>query len=316
MGGRRGESRVPRGARGGAAHGSQPVHVRGERGTVTETARRLRRLGAPHARARAAAVLLGGAGAAAACAAAGLGLAPRLAAVLGAWLAIAAVAAVAVWLAGRAVRGTAPPRLGVLVERAAGTRAGSIVALVTPPARAGVSEDLLALADARAARVVLAARPAVRRGLASETRRRLAAGAGCAVLGAALFAAAAPAPGRAAFWHPLRALGLASAPLELSVDRTAVRRGDSVTVAIGAPAATQATLWTRGPGEPWRASAVTLDSAGRASRRLGPLTADLYLRAASGRRRSVERKVTVAPLAFLADLQLTARFPAYLVRPD
>jgi len=45
---------------------------------MTETARRLRRLGAPHARARALAVLLGGLGAALAAAALGLALSPAV----------------------------------------------------------------------------------------------------------------------------------------------------------------------------------------------------------------------------------------------
>src|SRR5204863_356958 len=42
----------------------------------------------------------------------------------------------------------------------------------------------------------------------------------------------------------------------------------------------------------------------------------LYLRATSGSRRSAERRVAVSLPAFIADLQLTARFPAYLERPD
>src|SRR3989475_13114953 len=41
-----------------------------------------------------------------------------------------------------------------------------------------------------------------------------------------------------------------------------------------------------------------------------------YLRASSGSRRSVERRVSVALPAFLAGLELTARYPEYLARPD
>src|SRR2546426_8207185 len=95
-----------------------------------------------------------------------------------------------------------------------------------------------------------------------------------------------------------------------------VRRGDSVTVTLEVPAATRAILWTRGPGEPGRAAAIALDSLGRATRRLGPRESDLYLRASSGSRRSVERRVSVALPAFLAGLELTARYPEYLARPD
>ncbi len=173
-----------------------------------------------------------------------------------------------------------------------------------------------ALADARAARVVAAAAPHVDRQLARETRRRLVAGAVAAAAGTALFVAAAPAHGRPAFWHPLRAIADARAPVRLAVDRQRVRRGDSVTVTIDVPAGLRATLWTRGLGEPWRPTPVALDSAGRSVRRVGPLQADLYLRATSGARRSAERRVAVSLPAFIADLEVTARFPAYLERPE
>src|SRR5437763_991838 len=113
--------------------------------------------------------------------------------------------------------------------------------------------ELLGLADARAAAVVERAAPVVGRLLARAHRTSLAMGAGTAALGAALFVASSPGAGRAAaFWHPLRAIVDAGAPLRLAVDRLTVRRGDSVTVTLQAPAATRAILWTRGPGEPWR----------------------------------------------------------------
>src|SRR5439155_391616 len=160
----RGAPRPPGAARGGVAHGRESLHLHRELDPVTGTAARLRRLGRPHARARAGAVLLGGAGLGFAIAALGLRLAPLVA----------------------------------------------------------------------------------------------------GVVGAALFLAAAPGAGRAAaFWHPLRTLADARAPVRLSVDRAAVRRGESVTVTIEVPAASHALLWARGPGEPWRATGVTLDSAGR-----------------------------------------------------
>src|SRR5581483_8527614 len=129
--------------------------------------------------------------------------------------------------------------------------------------------------------------------------------------------AAAPAGARAAaFWHPLRTFAAARAPLTLAVDRTVARRGDTVTVTITAPAASRAVLWTRRLGEAWQAAPLGLDSLGRAIRRLGPLSADLYLRATSGARASPERRVSVAPPAFVASLEITARYPGYLGRPD
>ena len=284
---------------------------------MTDTAVRLRRLGGPHARARAGAMLLTSAGVALAIAAAGLALAPRVAAVVVAWLLIAGIAAAAVWLVRRAGRPAAPAAVGRLVETAAGTRAGSVVGLLAPAASAGASAELLGLADARAAAVVERAAPVVGRLLARGTRTSLAMGAGTAALGAALFVASSPGAGRAAaFWHPLRAIVDAGAPLRLAVDRVTVRRGDSVTVTLQVPAATRAILWTRGPGEPWRPAPVALDSLGYATRRIGPLESDLYLRASSGSRRSGERRVSVTLPAFVAGLELTARYPEYLARPD
>ncbi len=288
---------------------------------MTDTALRLRRLGSPHARARAGAVLLTSAGVVLALAGAGLALAPGVAPVLIAWLLIAGVTVTAVALARRAGRIVAPQLVGRLVETAAGARAGSVVGLIAPGTAArrggGASPELLRLADERAAVVVARAAPAVRRVLLRGTRDSLIVAAIAATLGAALFVAASPTAGRAAaFWHPFRTLADARAPVRLTVDRTTVRRGDSVTVTLEVPAATRATLWTRRPGEAWTPAPVALDSLGRATRRVGPLESDLYLRASSGTRRSVERKVVVRVPAFIAGLQLTARYPAYLAHPD
>src|SRR5437899_7993143 len=98
---------------------------------MTETARRLRRLGLPHARARAFAVVLGGLGAALAWAALGLALAPAVPGVTVAWVLIALSAAAAVWLGLRARREAADAPVARLVESATGGRAGSVVGVVS-----------------------------------------------------------------------------------------------------------------------------------------------------------------------------------------
>lgn len=290
---------------------------------MTETAIRLRRLGVPHARARAFAVMLGGLGAALAAAALGLALAPAVSGVTLAWVLIAASAAAAAWAAYRAHREAEAATLGRLIETAAGGRAGSVVGVVSPTvgggqgSGGGTSAALLLAADSRAAAVVSFTAPTVDGMLRRTTRRRVALGVGAALVGATLFAAGSPGSGRAAaFWHPVRAWRDASAPVRLAVDRNTARRGDSVTATLTVPGAERATLWTRGPGEPWKPVLVALDADGRGSHRVGPLEADLYLRAASGGRSSGEIKITLALPAFLADLALTARFPAYLARTD
>jgi hypothetical protein len=134
-----------------------------------------------------------------------------------------------------------------------------------------------------------------------------------------LFVVAAPGAGRAeGFWRPWRTIALARASLRLAVDRSHVRRGEAVTATVSVPgsAGGRVTLWTRGPGEPWRPAIIPLDSVGSGTRRLGPLESDLWVRAASGSRRSQVIQVSVALPAFIADLALIARFPVYLTRAD
>lgn len=286
---------------------------------MTETARRLRRLGAPHARARAVAVALGGLGAALGAAALGLVLAPAVPGVTLAWVLILASAAGATWAIRRTRREADAPTLGRLVESTAGGRAGSIVGVVTPTAGkgSGSSTALLSAADTRAAAIVSSAAPGVDGLMRRTTRRRVYAGMGAALVGALMFIASSPGSGRAAaFWHPVRAWRDTRAPVRLAVDRETVRRGGRVTATITVPGAERVTLWTRGPGEPWKASLLALDKDGRTVQQIGPIESDLFLRASSGGRRSTEIKVSVALPAFLADIGLTARFPAYLERTD
>ncbi len=254
-------------------------------------------------------------------AAAGVRLGPHVAGVLAAWLGVAAVLAVTALLARRAFRSAGTPSLARAAELAAGARAGSIAALVAVPDAhlPGSSAALFDAADRRAAEVVTHAAPQLSQSLRRTATRRLGLGVALVTAGAALFLAAAPTAGRAAgFWHPWRTLTLARAPLRLAVDRLNVRRGDTVTATIAVPGAAggRVTLWTRRPGEPWRPMMLALDSAGGATRRLGPLESDLWARAAQGVRRSPEVRVAVAATAFLADLTVVAQFPAYLNRPD
>src|SRR5688572_6914888 len=286
---------------------------------MTETARRLRRLGVPHARARALAVVLAGAGAALAAAALGLVLAPAVQGVVVAWVLVIGSAGAAAWAVRRSSRESTDATLGRLIEKSSGGRAGSVVGVVSPSAGqgAGMSPALLQAADTRAAAVVSFTAPSVDGELRRTTRRRVVFGAATALVGAALFVAGAPASGRAsAFWHPIRAWRDAHAPVRIAVDRRTVRRGESVTATVTVPGAVRATLWTRGPGEPWKAVPVSLDTTGQATHTIGPLESDLFLRAASGGRNSAEVKVEVALPAFLADLALTARFPSYLGRAE
>src|SRR2546427_1266546 len=286
---------------------------------MTETARRLRRLGAPHARARALAVVLGGLGAALAAAALGLALSPAVSGVALAWALIVASAGAAMWVVLLTRREADAPALGRMIESAAGGRAGSIVGVVSPTAGrgAGSSAALLLAADTRAAAVVSLAAPGVSSALRRTTLRRMSYGAGAALTGVLLFLAGSPASGRAAaFWHPVRTWREAHAPVRLVVDQRTVRRGGSVTATITVPGAVRATLRTRGRGEPWKPMLLTLDTDGHVVQHLGRIESDLSPRAAGGARRGAEFKTDAALPAFLADLGLTARFPSSRGRSD
>jgi hypothetical protein len=284
---------------------------------MTETARRLARLARPHARARLAAVTLGGVGLGLLACAAGMWLAPNPTGVLTAWLAVAAVAAATVGAGLRVRRGTEAARVSRLVEETAGARAGSIRGLVSDAPVPGTSAELFGAADRQAAAVVDRAAPAVRALLGRASGLRLLSGAVTAVIGTAFFFSAAPASGRAAaFWNPVAAWRAGRSPVRLAVDRLTVARGEHVTVEVGAAGATRATLWTRVPGEPWRPQPLPLGDSGVAVRRLGPLEADLHLRATAGGRASDTVRVRVALPLFAGDLEIVARFPDYLARPD
>ncbi|HKC46381.1 MAG TPA: hypothetical protein VKB63_02180 [Gemmatimonadales bacterium] len=286
---------------------------------MTETARTLRHIGRPHARARATAALLAGAGAALSAAALGARLAPSLILVFLAWIAVVAALAGSLVLARRASRSAGPAPLAVSAENAAHARSGSVAAVLAPLPAQGASAALFAVADRRAAALIRGAASPLTRDLRRTTLRGLVAGVLAATAGALLFVAADPGAGRAAgFWHPWHALELARAPLGLTVDRERVRRGDTVAVSIRVPGASggHVTLWSRGPGEGWKAALVALDSSGRATRRVGPLDGDLWVKASSGARRSGVVYVDVATPAFLADVSLQARFPGYLNRAD
>jgi len=280
---------------------------------VTATFERLKRLGGPHARGRVAAAVLQGVGVAAGIAALGLWWAPRPLAVAAAWLAILGVLFLAGRAALRAARTAQPRALAPVVERVARLRAGSIAGILQQEGSGSVA--LFALADERATGMLADADPVVRPVLWAATRRRVLRAAVALAVGAVAVVLVSPAPAGAAFWHPLTAFADARAPIRIDVDHDRVRRGDFVDVTIAAPGATTAMLWMRGPGEPWRATPVPLDAA-RGSRRLGPLDTDVFLRATSGSRSSPERHVAVALPAFLASLDLTARFPRYLERAD
>ena len=282
---------------------------------MTETARRVARLAAPHARGRALAALVVAIGLALVAAALGILLSPGVWGVVTGWVLVLAAGAVG-WVAWRQEsRSLEHHQVGRLVEVYGRGRSGSVVNILSAPL--DVTEGLWRAADTRAAGQVERATPAVARHLGHGTRRFYYGGIAAVFGGAALLAAARPNSARAsAFWHPLRTISDARAPLRLTLDRTTAHRGDTVTATITVLGGRGARFWTRAPGEPWSATAVVLDGKGSARRTLGPLTSDLFVRVTSGSRSSPTLAIHIPPLAFVGTLTVTAHYPKYLARAD
>ncbi len=238
------------------------------------------------------------------------------AAVLLGWLAVGAALVWGLWWwRGRKLR-LEVMRLAAHVERSGGQRRGSVAGIASWSERHG-SAALASLADGRTARWLMADGGDALRDVRRRTGQSMMGGAVVFALGAFVFLGSGPLTGAgAAFWRPVAVLARAGQPVVLSVDRTAVRRGEHITVSVVAPGRPAAELWVRAPGDPWASERIDLDTAGRASVVLGPLESDRFLRAESGGKGSETVHVQVALPALLADLQLLARYPAYLDRAD
>lgn len=237
-------------------------------------------------------------------------------AAFGGWALALAGAAGVWWLARRRTRRLSVAALARHVEEAGGRRRGSIAGLAAWRTGDG-SPALARRADERVAGWLEAeGEPALATLRRGALQFALAGGAVLA-LGITGFVGARPLSGPgAAVWNPVAVVLRARGPVRLDVDRLTVRRGDSVTVGIGAAGRRTATLWVRAPGERWGERPLALDTAGAATVRLGPLESDRFLRATSGGRGSRTLRVRVLLPVLLSAFELTARYPTYLGLPD
>lgn len=241
-----------------------------------------------------------------------LGVVESPAWVLLAWL-LAGVTAGAVSLAARRrVLALEPTSLATTLEGTGRFREGSLRLLLQPPA-GGSSPSFMSAADARLAAAVTADGPTALADLHGWNRRMLGR-AGTALAGAAtLLVLADPVQGTAAaLWKPGMAFDLLSMPVRLEASADAVDRGESVTLNMSAAGGRDGVLWTRAPGETWRAEPVRLDGSGAAARIVGPLDGDIFARFESGGRDSDTVHVRVRLPVFLGSLQVTAEYPDYL----
>lgn len=202
------------------------------------------------------------------------------------------------------------------LEGRAEWRAGGLTGLLDPGAE-GTSASLRSAADAQVARELAERGVAAVAPVTDRLRREATLVGGVMLAALAGFAWLGPTRGStAALWHPGLAWKATLSPVALALSRTEVMRGDSITLSLEAYGRHAGTLWTRAPGESWRAEAVALDSAGKATRLVGPLESDLYFRLTSGGKSSDTLQVKVRVPAFLGSLALTAHYPPYLKLED
>ncbi len=228
-------------------------------------------------------------------------------------------AAVVVWggvWVRRLLAGVRPVALARQVELRRGLRHGSIGGMVEWSGKAG-SAELAQLADRRAVEWLGEHGPAALEGTTKHARKALRNGAAVLLAGVGAFVVSGPNTGGASqFWNPIATLTGPLGAVELTVDRSVVQRGDSILVTVNARGRRSALLSVRAPGEPWDSRDLNLDSAGAATLILGPLDSDRFLTAVSGRRHTDTLHVRVLFPAFITDLEMLARFPEHVGRPD
>ncbi|MFI4927822.1 MAG: hypothetical protein ACHP7E_09070, partial [Burkholderiales bacterium] len=233
-----------------------------------------------------------------------------------AWAAVGTILLASAVTARRAMGRLAVLQIGQELERAGAWRSGALTTVLDAPA-AGTSDSLhVAAADIRASEVLSRAGdvllPTIRR------QRYLARNAVAAIVAAfALLLAARPASGAPArLWHPLAAWRALVAPVRLSARTVTVDRGERGVLDLAAIGHRSAMLYTRAPGEAWRATPVALDTVGNATFTTPPLAADLVARLEAGGRKSPEVRIEVRLAAFLGAFTATAHYPAYLGHED
>lgn len=233
-----------------------------------------------------------------------------------AW-AVALVLAIALgrFLQRRLAARAAPASVAAAIEAEQGLRRGSLVGLLEVEG-SGVFADF-AVAQSDRALAPASARPA------PALRRRLQR---AAVLGGLAFAQvfvlasssyATRPDGWRALLNPFDAWrGALVAPLRFADAPSRVQRGAALTLDIVAPGRRELTLRWRSRGEGWRESQLAVDSAGRAIAELGNVTAELAVVVSDGRAGHDSLLIGVVDRPFLGDVELTARYPAYLRRGD
>ncbi len=245
-----------------------------------------------------------------------LDLIRTLAWVPAAWIGVALVLVAAAWGRRRTISGLAARSLAEWLEHSGAWRLGALRALLERTQQ-GSSTELAQAADAASAAAVGARAPGALGPLDDRLARELRGGIGLLALGLVALASSGPLRGPGAvLWHPFRAWRAVVSPVQLRASADSVDRGAPVTFTVTTYGRREATLWLRAPGEQWRETPLTLDPNGVASHVIQMIETDLFARVSSGERGSDTVMVHVRQPVFLASLEVTARYPAYLKLED
>ena len=233
-----------------------------------------------------------------------------------AWIGAILLLSAAAWGHRRVIASLAVRSLAEWLEQSGAWRLGALRALLERTQQ-GSSIELTQAADAASAAAVGARASGALGPLDDRLTSELRAGVALLALGLGALATSGGLRGPGAvLWHPFRAWRAVVSPVQLQASADSVDRGAPVTFTVTTYGRREATLWLRSPGESWREMALTLDANGVASHMIPVLETDLFARVSSGDRGSDTIMVHVRQPVFLASLEVTARYPAYLKLED
>lgn len=233
-----------------------------------------------------------------------------------AWMGVALLLAAGAWGRRRTISSLAARSLAEWLEHSGAWRLGALRALLERT-QVGSSAELAEAADAASASAVGVRASRALGPLEDRLARELRGGIALLALGLVALASSGPLRGPAAvLWHPFRAWRAVVSPVQLRASADSVDRGAPVTFTVTTYGRREATLWLRAPGESWRETPLALDANGLASHMVPKLETDLFARVSSGERGSDTLMVHVRQPVFLASLEVTARYPAYLKLED
>jgi hypothetical protein len=229
-------------------------------------------------------------------------------------LLILANGAVLVWAIRRLRRELARPAVAAAIEREQTMRAGALRGVIEVADRNALGRR----ADRALASTLTGRGPTLAPVLRQRGRRRAVQALTVAAVTLALLLWAAPSlhDGLLAIRSPVAAWrGTLVPPLAFQSLPSELLRGESLRIVVEARGRRRLQISSRSPGEGWRHSTLSVDSAsGLASTSVGPVRGDIVIVASDGRTATDTTTVRVTDRPFVGGVVLRAVYPAYLGR--